>query len=359
MEEDPNLICTLTAISEDAKQAFQESHNSRFYVPQASREIAAAASRESTPATNVGDEDDVGDGSEDRTHRLQLTFNRKPRNIDQGFVFGGSKKTCDVVLGSPNIGISSSHFRITFDEKDRLVLIDSSTLGTAVSYDGQGGDEDRKNPHDRKQNRPRDRSNDFSWILFPNIDNKHVIITGPKGRNGKIKYFVKFLVEVADPKTHSYKNQYRELQKTYLEEMRTAIPLSLNIHSHLTTAGQTESHSPTQRPKKQRPIWIDHEEIGRGEFGTVYRAVNVSTGVIYAAKTFQGNNESHRERWLTEIALLRKVSHVRTQLAPVKKDPLINLFPGPHCRIRGPRRRTGTASAHNGIPPSRKPSRTK
>ncbi|OAG07807.1 kinase-like protein, partial [Paraphaeosphaeria sporulosa] len=49
--------------------------------------------------------------------------------------------------------------------------------------------------------------------------------------------------------------------------------------------------------------------IGSGEFGTVYRSVNVSTGVIYAAKKFLRNGKGHRERWDREVALLRNISH--------------------------------------------------
>lgn len=308
--EDPNLIFTLKAISGYAQEVFQRSDNQRFYIPPSHHEVVAAASRESTPATNVGDDNNAeGQGDDKRgfCHQLRFTFNQKPRCVERGFVFGSNPKTCDVLLGRPKDGISGSHFRITFNDKHQLVLIDQSTHGTAVSYGGQAWDEKRKNPPDRTQNRIRNASNDFMWILFPEIENKRVII-GHKIDELPNAPTIEFSVEVVDPEACD--DQYRMLSDAYLDEMRTAIPFGLNMDSHLTTAGQTALHSPTQRPK-QRPIWINRDCIGSGQFGTVCRVVNVSTGVEYAAKTLLRKGKDIRERWDREVAILRNMSHVR------------------------------------------------
>lgn len=309
MKEDPNVVFTLKAISDHARDIFFNRRNERYYVRPPP--LTAATSRESSVATNIGDEDCEGDGDkEDLGQRLRFTFDQKPKNIQDGWVFGSNPKTCDVFMGSSKDGTSGSHFRITFDDQGRLVLIDSSTHGTAVSYDGQAGDEKRKNPPDRKRNKPRNKSNDFTWILLPDIDNKRVI-TGHKIDELPNAPVIEFSVDVTNPDANSCPKQYTDLRNAYLAEMRTAIPFSLNIDSHPTTAGQTEPHTPNRHPKQQ-PIWIDHEEIGSGEFGTVYRTVDVSTGVIYAAKKFLRNGKGHRERWDREVALLRNISHVRS-----------------------------------------------
>ncbi|KAF2192913.1 hypothetical protein K469DRAFT_693013 [Zopfia rhizophila CBS 207.26] len=232
------------AIDTRTQEAFKDPQNKRFYIPPPHLEVVAATSRESTPATNVGDEDNTegnGDDSEDVSHQLRFTFDRKPRNIKQGFVFGSNTKTCDVILGRPKDGISGSHVRITFNDQGLLVLVDMSTHGTAVSYGGQAWDEKRKNLPDQTRNKLRDKSNDFTWILFPKIENKRVII-GHKIDELPNAPVIEFLVEITDPK--SYREQYTKLRNAYLEEMRMAIPFGLNINSHLTTAGQTESHSP-------------------------------------------------------------------------------------------------------------------
>ncbi|KAF9733806.1 hypothetical protein PMIN03_011750 [Paraphaeosphaeria minitans] len=302
MKEDPNVVFTLRAISPDAQKWFPHPHNERYYVPPYPLDDATT-SRESTPATNIGDEDCEGDGD-----KLRFTFDQKPKNIQDGWVFGSNPTTCDVVMGSSKGGTSGSHFRITFDDQGRLVLIDSSTHGTAVSYDSQARGEKRKNPLDRKRKTPPDKSNDFTWILFPGIEDKRVI-TGHKIDELPNAPVIEFSVDdVVDPDADSCPEQYTRLRNAYLAEMRTAIPFGLNIDSHPTTAGQTQSHTPNQHPK-QRPIWVDREEIGSGEFGTVYRTVNVSTGVIYAAKKFLRNGKGHRERWDREVALLRNISH--------------------------------------------------
>jgi hypothetical protein len=67
MKEDLNLIFTLRAISDYARKTFGRPDNEKYYVPPP-LEVVAAASRELTPATNVGDEDNAegkGDDSED------------------------------------------------------------------------------------------------------------------------------------------------------------------------------------------------------------------------------------------------------------------------------------------------------
>jgi hypothetical protein len=306
MKEDSNVVFTMGAISDHARNIFPDRHNERYYVRPSP--LTAATSRESSVATNIGDEDCEGDGDkEDFGQRLRFTWDQKPKNIQDGWVFGSNPKICDVFMGRSKGGTSGSHFRITFNDQGQLVLIDSSTHGTAVSYDGQAWDEKRRNPPDPKRRKPRDKSNDFTWILFPGI--KIRVITGHKIDELPNAPVIEFSVDdVVDPDSHSYP-EYKALRNAYMAEMRTAIPFGLNIDSHPTTAGQTESHTPN-RHLKQRPIWIDHEKIGSGEFGTVYRTVNVSTGMIYAAKKLLRNDRAHRERWDREVALLRDISHV-------------------------------------------------
>ena len=82
---------------------------------------------------------------------MHLTFDKPPKatgtiimeGVGQmvlGFVFG-TGEDCDVLLAENKFEgeISRSHFDITFDEIGRLVLIDHSTQGTAISYGGWGG----------------------------------------------------------------------------------------------------------------------------------------------------------------------------------------------------------------------------
>jgi hypothetical protein len=71
---------------------------------------------------------------------LELRFSDIPRTAS-GLVFGTDPKTCDIVLPNHVRGISRRHFALTFDNNFddghyRLVVRDSSTYGTMVTYDG-------------------------------------------------------------------------------------------------------------------------------------------------------------------------------------------------------------------------------
>ncbi|ENH66013.1 hypothetical protein FOC1_g10001135 [Fusarium oxysporum f. sp. cubense race 1] len=66
---------------------------------------------------------------------LEITFNDIPRT-NRGFLFGYNPY-CDVVL--PNQGISGTHFSLTFDNSNRLIVKDLNSLrATEVTYDGNG-----------------------------------------------------------------------------------------------------------------------------------------------------------------------------------------------------------------------------
>ena len=155
--EDPNLIATLIPTDEYklTENAFCLKQNQGRYLPPTRRikEGPTISSREATPAGEHPNNDHC---NYDSTHRLQLTFSEKPKDASKGYSFGTDSKKCDIVLGNRGAhGISGLHFSITFDDKKRLILRDSSTNGTAVSYSGQARKEVRHH---------------FTWIL--NLEKK-------------------------------------------------------------------------------------------------------------------------------------------------------------------------------------------
>ena len=48
--------------------------------------------------------------------------------------------------------------------------------------------------------------------------------------------------------------------------------------------------SPRLKPPGQQPIYLLKEELERGGFDTVHKAVDVSTGDVYAVKKFHHDN---------------------------------------------------------------------
>jgi len=140
--ENPNLIATLIPVDDRkrAENAFRLENNQNRYLPP-TRGIAegpTVSSREATPAQEQLIDDYC---KYDSTHRLQLTFDEKPKDASKGYSFGTDSRNCDVLLGHRGAhGISRLHFSITFDDtiddETHLILRDSLTNGTAISYSG-------------------------------------------------------------------------------------------------------------------------------------------------------------------------------------------------------------------------------
>ncbi len=139
-KNDPRLIVTLEADNPTAEIAWNQLENRDrcTFTSESDGRAVEIPSREATPAPGQS-------GSQ-----IQLTFHKKPKNLEKGFVFGSDPKTCDVLLGAWAAGFTRQHFRITFNRRGEVILEDISREVTRVSYNGE-------DPPDR---------NDFTWILF-------------------------------------------------------------------------------------------------------------------------------------------------------------------------------------------------
>ena len=277
--DDANAILILIAESDETKKAFRDTFNrDRYDGPlkkddeKASKSSSDTASRGTTPSCQGDGED------ESEICRLLLTFNKPPKDIGRGFSFGTNQHKCDVLLKPEKKNqMSRLHFSITFDEKQQLVLRDTSTHGTWVSF---GEDKD---PNPRHH---------FQWVLFSD--------------QGLIKVTIgKLCFRIEHPSHAGCEAQYQANVESYLEQSQRADPPLdfLNIDSNTTNAALTDLLPPKQRPK-YRKISV----IGRGDFGTVYKALDVSTGDSYALKEF------YRGDWKREVEILRGISHVSITL---------------------------------------------
>ncbi|KAL8869031.1 MAG: hypothetical protein Q9174_004578 [Haloplaca sp. 1 TL-2023] len=216
--------------------------------------------------------------AEQAWNRSENHFDNKPKNLEKGFTFGLDPQKCDVLLGGwPSF--SREHFRITLNAQGDVVLEDTSRVGTCVEY---------------KSEKPSGR-NKFSWILFPYYSNIEVTLN----KGTKLTNELVFKVEWPNNRK-SCPAEYEAYRHAYLEARRNALPAlsQLGVGSQQTTAVLTAQYSP-----KKQPIYLKGDELGRGSFGTVSKAVDVSTGYEYAAKLFRGGD------WNNEVEILKGLWH--------------------------------------------------
>ena len=300
-EKDPRLIVTLEAYGTTAERAWNRPQNRDRCLP-ASEFVVDISSRESTPA--VGQP-----GSQ-----IRLTFDDKPKDLEKGFVFGSDPRICDVFLGERGAGFSGQQFCITFNERGEVVFKNTSRKKAQVDYNGE-------DPSRRTQ---------FTWILFGTYKNIKITL----GEEDDLIFKVKW-----PENRDSCLAEYETYRDAYFEERRNAFPplSQLDMETQQPTAMPTAQHSPRQKspgqesprqkPPGQEPIYLLEEELGRGGFGTVHKAVDVSTGDVHAAKKF------HHGDWKKEVDILMSLSHVSV-IINLMIGACLTFRKGSYCKIR-------------------------
>ena len=282
--KDPRLIMTLEALSQKAEGAWNRLQNRDRCLP-ASEFVVEVSSRESTPAV-----DSIAS-------QIQLGFNNKPKDLQRGFVFGSDLHICDVFLGERGTGFSGRHFCITFNERGEVIFNNTSRKEVQVDYNGEDPS----------------RRNQFTWILFDTYEN--IKVTLGKDLIFKIKW----------PDHDNCRAEYTAHRDAYLEEHRNALPpfSQLGMESQPITAVLTAQQSPRHKLPGQASIYLLEEELGHGTFGTVHKAVDVSTGEVHAAKQF------HHGDWKREVDILISLSHV-SGVIDLKIIPCLTFFAKEH-----------------------------
>ena len=260
---DANIIATLVAISDRAKKLFKQHQDNR-------------------------QRGSFTDANSDFPPYIQLTFHNPPKRIQDGFTFGkhlGSdvqltdQHVQEMSLSSPNNCVSNIHFSITIDLIDgefQVILKDTSTCGTTVSYDGLGETETR---------------NHFTWIMFPDF-NRIVMDIKVAG--------ITFELQLG---RHRDSAEYLASANSMVQERRKleASGLRTPFERLLARAQETPGIS---TPPGGEPVYLLLECIGEGRFGQVFRALDASTGVVYALKTFITSGGPK------EMSMLKRLSHV-------------------------------------------------
>ena len=281
--EDPNIVATLVAMNTRAERAFQLDENWHRYQPPL-LDHRPLPSRENTPFP-----DEIEEQHADVSHRLKLSFDKPPKDLRQGFVFG-SDPDCDIrLVDRTNFQpqdrdkvqyISRKHFSVTFDEQRRVILRDTSTLGTSVSYDGQAEDEIRSH---------------FTWIIFPGFETVKVKIPAAD---------ISFAIQLGEHE-HCEAQYFAKIDLLFPQRTRAAESGLTSRMQKVKVQSQSTSVAPSgaQTPRRG-PIYLLQEELGQGGFGKVYKVVDVSSGESYAGKAFFG------PEWTREVAIMKKVEHV-------------------------------------------------
>jgi hypothetical protein len=297
--QDPNIIATLVPIRELATRAFQFEHNEERYYPPANDTRPFTRENTPYPGEDLKDEDlkdedlkDENPKDEDATsHRLKLSFDKPPKNVNDGYVCGWGPD-CDIQLvDRENLRpgdrdkvekVSKKHLSFAFDAQRRVILRDSSTYGTTVSYDGKAGNELRSH---------------FTWIIFPDFETIEVSIP-----RADISFKIK-LGKHEDRDEEFFANVDKVFPPSVrMGEGGLATPmLQLDVYSQNTSVASSGTTT-----LGRGPIYLQHERIGKGTFGKVYRMTDVSTGKPYAGKYIDDADCTR------EVAILREVKHVRT-----------------------------------------------
>lgn len=276
--DDSNLILTLLAVDVFAGYLCNVPHNSNYYRPP-----SYDFSQETTPSS--AGERDLASGEQETQYlgpRLELTFDMEPKNPERGFTFGSDRKQCDVWLRKK--GISGIHFSVTFDKEGQLLLRDTSRLGTWVSLNGQ------------RSSHARDHS---TLVLGP--DTSLQIDFGDD-------HVPQFAIRV--PKHKSVDASFQAKRGLYMErseKVDAALGL-LDLSSQATTAQPSRAMSP-----RRRPWYFKESVIGKGSFGVVFRAREISSGHTYALKEFLEIDKDLglRDRMRGEIDIMKSLpAHV-------------------------------------------------
>lgn len=258
-KKDLKLIVTLEAQGTTAEKAWNKLQNQNRCLP-AFEFVVNISNRKNISAVDQF------------VSQIQLIFDDKSKNFEKNFVFENDSRICDIFLNERNVEFNDQQFCITFNEQEKVIFKNKSRKKIQINYNNEA-------PHFWSQ---------FIWILFDTYQNIKITLSKKNDLIFKIKW----------PKHRIYRTEYEIYRNAYFEERRNAFPLfsQLDMETQQPTAMPTAQHSfkqkssgqesLKQKPPGQKFIYLLEEEFGHGDFDTVYKAVDVNTGDVYATKKF-------------------------------------------------------------------------
>lgn len=288
---DDDICIVLTPIDDIAKAMFRLSANHHLRKPVLDEANGRSGtngvgSRDTTPALDLG--------AYKKHVELVLGLSFPPRNPEMGWCFGRSSQ-CDVVLSDSDevtsMTISSKHFYIRMNKEGWFFLVDVSTHGTAVCYDGV---------HEKDF-----RSNE-SWLISRGP------LTQPLTSN--------IIVDMKNGMRFSIETSCSDANRAALYKLcQSALPPldMMGLESGHDTAQPSRPETP--RTQSRRPaLYLRVSSIGEGSYGDVDKVIRLRDGTILARKTLRpipkqkhkrkrGESVTQLER---EVRLMREAKHV-------------------------------------------------
>ncbi len=228
---------------------------------------------------------------------LHLKFDPKPKDATRGFVFGtdetddDKEKKCDVVLlENPDPqkihGISKQHFSINFNWKSGFLRLNN------ISRNGTG------------MGAPSVK-NGYQMLKYNNMYMLHPA--------EQTKIHVGDLVfEVSFPERGMYQRQYEMNWEAFRRECGDDVPKIEGLDIQPT-------RKITQlfvRRESRHNAYFLHDEIGKGQFGSVCKASDYRTGEVFAAKQYTTRKPGWDAKAYLEIAISQKITHVGVATPP-------------------------------------------
>ena len=284
IDDDANLIFSISAVGPRAAGVFAHRFNASRYVPstwEGVKEPHEAGQDLPTESLMDVDEEDV---EEDEEAALRFTFDNMPKDIRLGFGVGCDPKLSDVFCGyqGKHYFVAALTSLFTFDERGRLFYQHvTKQCSSTVQYNHQ----------------PVKSRRQFKWYLMEECD--RLLITIAK----KFQFLVKL------PHHGENRAEYQRNLASFLQERRDA---SRSFETSTLSAPST-SASLVQilSSSRDKPYYFrcPGRELGRGTYGRVFVVKDVSTGRKLAAKTFE------KTLPFAEAEILKSLCHVRPSIA--------------------------------------------
>ena len=281
--EDSNLVFTLVARNEAARQMWADPHNSARYVPASfTREGPGKQSlRQNNSAQpeskNGGDEESI-EKEKATEPALQFLFNNWPKDLGKGFVLGSCDKLCDALLGDPGNYTSDQVLAFTFNQYHELIMNVTTDDPTWVKYERQ------------KQG----KRNRFTWIF-------------PRGQETIRVNMANILeLDVVLPKYGTNIDKFHDNCASFLSLATCGNLVADGLEP--SSIAVTPQVSGTISP--QEPFYLRGKVLGSGTYGDVYKVLRMPDGKIFAAKRFK-YKESFRRK-VDMLKMVCKTYHVST-----------------------------------------------